>query len=507
MLNKQIFINNAWQAVALILLPGMLAFSCRDQVQSQTRRPKVEVVVVGGGIAGLSAAVNLKKEGYDVLLLEKNAYAGGRTLSGSHNGFRYAKGTEYLGQPESDLQALIQYAGITLREIPYPVDAHWQQGQFWYADDGIARMLIEKSDLKTYNRFVSTIQKLGRQYVEAPDFRKDSPLARLDTISAYDWFQSEGFDGIYIEKYNVACRGLFGANMREISALSFIPEIAFDYEDAKPIKSIKDVENKIQRKGSYSSDTYSFSGGIADLTEALASKLGAAVQFNSTVISIQPEEDELRVFYTRPNGEKSSVLAESVVLATPATVSLQLAGQLLTNEERQLMQQISYAEYITVSFFTKEPVWDKSFDLSIEDDFFFTDVYDATWTQRHYDSKVKDRTESIMTVYIGPRSYHDSLVKMSDQTVLARTLTDLKKVFGADIEAKLSGHDIQRFASAYPVMTKGAYQRLSRLNYLNGERDNGLFLAGDYLVYPTFEAAVDSGATAADLVDDWMQAD
>jgi len=37
-----------------------------------------KVVVIGAGIAGMSAAAMLAKEGYDVTILEKNDKAGGR---------------------------------------------------------------------------------------------------------------------------------------------------------------------------------------------------------------------------------------------------------------------------------------------------------------------------------------------------------------------------------------------------------------------------------------------
>ena len=43
-------------------------------------------------------------------------------------------------------------------------------------------------------------------------------------------------------------------------------------------------------------------------------------------------------------------------------------------------------------------------------------------------------------------------------------------------------------------MTLGAYRRLRRLHELNA---GNLMLAGDYMIYPTFEAAVESGALAA----------
>ncbi|HYE75166.1 MAG TPA: FAD-dependent oxidoreductase, partial [Blastocatellia bacterium] len=42
---------------------------------------KADVVVIGGGFAGLAAAVDLAERGQRVLLLERRAFLGGRAYS------------------------------------------------------------------------------------------------------------------------------------------------------------------------------------------------------------------------------------------------------------------------------------------------------------------------------------------------------------------------------------------------------------------------------------------
>src|SRR6202453_3291109 len=55
-------------------------------VSSGTRPPLRTVLVVGGGLAGLSAACALADAGYQVRLLEKRRYLGGRASSYEHPG-------------------------------------------------------------------------------------------------------------------------------------------------------------------------------------------------------------------------------------------------------------------------------------------------------------------------------------------------------------------------------------------------------------------------------------
>jgi hypothetical protein len=50
-------------------------------------------------------------------------------------------------------------------------------------------------------------------------------------------------------------------------------------------------------------------------------------------------------------------------------------------------------------------------------------------------------------------------------------------------------------------MVPGAYKRLIRLNEIT---DGRLQLAGDYMIYPSFEAAADSGDFAAEKIKELM---
>src|SRR5881409_2042756 len=73
--------------------------------------PRAEVVVVGAGLAGLSAAVRLDAAGCDVHVLEAGAHAGGRLATDQVDGFLIDRGFQVLntGYPRAadlDLDAL-----------------------------------------------------------------------------------------------------------------------------------------------------------------------------------------------------------------------------------------------------------------------------------------------------------------------------------------------------------------------------------------------------------------
>jgi len=59
-----------------------------------------QVAVIGSGIAGLSAASHLAKNGYDVTVFEKNDQIGGRARQFEEQGFVFDMGPSWYWMPE-----------------------------------------------------------------------------------------------------------------------------------------------------------------------------------------------------------------------------------------------------------------------------------------------------------------------------------------------------------------------------------------------------------------------
>ncbi len=81
---------------------------------------KYDSIIVGGGIAGLTSAVYLSREGLKVLLIEKNDKCGGLVNSFTHNGFHFDAGVRAL-EDAGIIFPMLNDLNIELEVVKSPV--------------------------------------------------------------------------------------------------------------------------------------------------------------------------------------------------------------------------------------------------------------------------------------------------------------------------------------------------------------------------------------------------
>jgi len=79
-----------------------------------------DIIVVGGGIAGLTAALSLAHKGSDVLLIEKNERCGGLMNSFERDGFRFEGGTRALVNAGL-VKPLMREFALDVEILPNPI--------------------------------------------------------------------------------------------------------------------------------------------------------------------------------------------------------------------------------------------------------------------------------------------------------------------------------------------------------------------------------------------------
>lgn len=111
-----------------------------------------KIAIVGAGLSGIASAIRLAKEGYKVVVYEKNKTAGGKIEELRVNGYRFDTGASILTLPEL-IEELYQLAGekisdfITFKKLTI-------NSRFYYADGTILDAYHDNEE------FASTIEQV-----------------------------------------------------------------------------------------------------------------------------------------------------------------------------------------------------------------------------------------------------------------------------------------------------------------------------------------------------------
>lgn len=442
-----------------------------------------DVVIVGGGISGLLSGYYLKD--MNVMILEKEDVAGGRIASGEWEGFHFPKGMEYIGEPEPEYNQLFSQLGLTIEQIPPPTDGVAYDGNIYHSGN-ILDYLGPQSVKDHYYQLMDELEALNTQVDDAVWNNQDNldDFASLDNQSVFEWLEANSYEEMIRKYVNIENRGLFGANNQDLSMLFNIPEMAFDMPDSTEYTE---------------SEVYSFPNGMIDLVNALMGQLTGKITLGATVTQVTVNDDLSATIKYIKSGETLTIHADAVIMATPAPITNSIVTNGLSQDVRDALSEIIYAQYITLNLFTSERLITEAWTLSCIDDYFVT-LYDAIRTQvpLNYTDK------AIMGVYIAPENANDhTLIDQTDDDILQNTYADLEKYF-PDIQSKILGYDIHRIEYAFPVFNKNYHQKIQTL-IEDLSVQGPLFLTGDYMMYATFDGAFWGTMEAVWNVNDYME--
>lgn len=164
---------------------------------------RAELLVLGAGIGGLTAAIYAALSGLQVLVLEKNSRVGGKMSEIERGGFRWDTGPSVITM-RPVLEQLFQDAGRKLEDYLnlQPVEPltryFFSDGTVLDASSNLSKMLpqvaaLDRQDVEGYLDYLAYVARLHR--ITGPVFIYDPPPtpASFLRVSPFDYFKIDPF--------------------------------------------------------------------------------------------------------------------------------------------------------------------------------------------------------------------------------------------------------------------------------------------------------------------------
>ncbi len=303
------------------------------------------VVVVGGGISGLSAAYDLTRAGIDCTVFEKNTRPGGVIETRCWQDCRLDCGPDSFISAKPEALALIRELGIEDQVIGSNDDQRTtyilKNGRLIALPEGIMMMVPSKVMPMVRTRLLSwrTKLRMGRELLRRPRAYPDRSVAEF----VVDHFGQETLD--YLAEPLLA--GVYGGDPRQLSAASVLPRfVEMEARDG----SLARAAMRAKLTGSRGPLFKTLKNGLGGLVDALARKL--TIRHDDVEAIDRVGGGGYRV---RADGNEMEV--DHVILAAPAWE----AARLLRGTDADLaglLDAIPYSSSAIVSLIYDEAAFD-----------------------------------------------------------------------------------------------------------------------------------------------------
>ncbi|MCC6329152.1 MAG: FAD-dependent oxidoreductase [Acidobacteria bacterium] len=285
----------------------------------------VKIGIIGGGVAGLSAAWKLRKLGVeDVVLLELEKEAGGTSISGNGQPVGYPWGAHYLPVPFRENLELIEVldemslldgrtndGDLVVKEqflCRDPEERVFYKGR-WY--DGLYLHAGESEDdkrqLAEFQKIVDTWvnwrDSRGRRAFVVPSINcsDDVEVIGLDKLSFAEWLRQNGFTSERLIWYcDYACRDDYGLKLEQTSAWAGLFYFC----------------SRVRKSGGESQPFITFPEGNGKFVHHLAESVSDKILRSHMVVSVVPNEKGVDVICLA-DGQIRGFHCEKVIYASP----------------------------------------------------------------------------------------------------------------------------------------------------------------------------------------------
>lgn len=467
----------------------------------ETGAGRHRIVVVGGGISGLSAALALRDRGVEVVLVERDRRLGGVVRTDRMGGFLVEGGPDSLLSFKPAGLAMIDRLGLRGELVQTrPGGAGTfilHRARLVPLPEGMTMLVPTQYRAIATTPLLSTLGKL-RMLLDlvVPSRRDDAD----ESVGAFvrRRLGREVFENLA----EPLVSGIYSGDADHLSVLSTMPRLRQAEREHGGIVRAAIAQRRAgataSGPGPRLTPFVTLAGGMGRLVEAMGDALaGCDVRVGDAVVKVSRDDGEYRLAVE--SGD--TLVADGVVLATPAQVSAGLLEPLAPELAAEL-RQIPYGSSVSVALgYAAESLAARAGRGFLVPRSEQRVIRAVTWSSEKFDGRAPAGC-ALLRVVVG-RPGEEWWRESTDAEVINRVRAELRDILGIDAAPVMTR--VYRWMDAMPQYVVGHADRVARIDRLAAALP-GIVLTGSALRGVGIPDGIAAGQAAADHLVDRLQA-
>jgi monoamine oxidase len=430
------------------------------------------ILIVGGGLAGLSAARRLQAQGFATTVLEAAETVGGRTYSESSGDAWINLGAQYVGGAEVPAARLARDLGTGLIPLTESRIAALFGDRFIEAQGILGLALRMPFSIRGRLSLIATAMRLEwlrrrlggsharklRHELDAQDFGTVLGNVHPEVSSLY-------------RSVIVRMTGGEPADVSAFLGLLWTPGVVR--------ARLPELQGSEQ--------IFAVDGGTSQLAKDAAAALKGPVHLGCRINAIEESTDRI----TLHDDQGRTWEGDAVVLATPAAEAARI-GESLPDDVRKRLKGVTYCSFVVAALSHEgrpPPPWDRHFAVQVIGSPFHV-MSNLAWPLQ---ARAVPPARSHYVAIAGGK-FARELLEQDDRVVSEAAMAVLWRIC-PQLRGTQIRTTIRRWPVGIPYWTPGRIAE-GRLPHAFAR----VALAGDYLDFPNMQGAIRSGERAADAI-------